>query len=61
MPRATGPAGDEREAGSARCEGEAGASSVEYALLGSLVAAVVAGTVLLLGQEVLDLFTFPWP
>ena len=35
---------------------EEGATSVEYAIMGSLIAAVIVGTVLLLGQQVFDLF-----
>jgi pilus assembly protein Flp/PilA len=36
--------------------GEAAATSIEYALLGSLIAAVIAATVGMLGSQVLDLF-----
>lgn len=35
---------------------EQGATSVEYAIMASLIAAVIAGTVLLLGQTVFGLF-----
>jgi len=39
-----------------------GATAVEYALLASLIAAVIAGLVLTLGQEALTLFTsLNWP
>ena len=34
-----------------------GATSVEYALIASLIAAVIAALVTLLGQDVLGLFT----
>lgn len=40
---------------------ETGATSVEYALIASLIAAVIAGTVGLLGQRVVALFNVPWP
>ena len=36
--------------------GERGASSVEYAIVGALIAAVVAFTVSLLGLDVLELW-----
>ena len=36
---------------------ESGATSVEYALIASLIAAVIAALVTLLGQDVLGLFT----
>jgi len=36
-----------------------GATAVEYALLIALIAAVIFGAVLLLGQSVLGLFTAP--
>jgi pilus assembly protein Flp/PilA len=35
---------------------ESGATAVEYALLASLIAAVIGGTVAALGQQVLTLF-----
>ena len=35
---------------------ERGATAVEYALLASLVAAVIAAVVMVLGQDVLQLF-----
>lgn len=44
-----------------RQDGETGATSVEYALMASLIAAVIAVAVGALGQAVLGLFTFPWP
>ena len=43
---------------------ETGATAVEYALLASLIAAVVAATVVLLGEEVLgafELIVSLWP
>ena len=36
---------------------ESGATAVEYALLASLIAAVIAATVQLIGEELLDAFT----
>jgi Flp pilus assembly pilin Flp len=42
--------------------GESGATSVEYALMASLIAAVIAGAVAALGQQVMALFqTLPIP
>jgi Flp pilus assembly pilin Flp len=38
-------------------EDEAGATSVEYALLISLIATVIAGAVAVVGQQVLGFFT----
>jgi len=35
---------------------ESGATSVEYALIGSLIAAVIGGAVAALGQQVVALF-----
>lgn len=41
---------------------EAGATSVEYALIASLIAAVIVGVVTLLGTDVLTLFdSLTWP
>lgn len=37
--------------------GEQGATAVEYSILGALIAAVVAATLVLLGDEVLILFS----
>ena len=39
-----------------RREDEGGATAVEYALIASLIAAVIAATVMLVGEEVLGLF-----
>ena len=39
-----------------RKEDESGATAVEYALIASFIAAVIAATVLLVGEEVLGLF-----
>ena len=39
---------------------DAGASSAEYALLIALVAAVIVGGVLLLGQALPALYDVPW-
>jgi pilus assembly protein Flp/PilA len=45
-----------------RLEGERGATAVEYSIIASLIAAVVAGTVALLGTTVLGLFqSLPFP
>lgn len=41
-------------------QSDKGASSVEYAILAALIAAVIVGIVLLLGQEVVDLFGLDW-
>jgi Flp pilus assembly pilin Flp len=41
----------------ARAHDELGGAAVEYGLLASLVAGVVAGTVALLGDQVLTFFT----
>jgi len=41
---------------------ETGASAVEYGLLASLIAAVIAGVVATLGEEVVALFeSLQWP
>lgn len=40
---------------------DAGATSIEYAFMASLIAAVIVGSVLLFGQAVADLFVVPWP
>ncbi|HWV27052.1 MAG TPA: Flp family type IVb pilin [Aeromicrobium sp.] len=40
---------------------EAGATSVEYALLAVLIAAVIATAVALLGSTVVGLFVVDWP
>jgi pilus assembly protein Flp/PilA len=41
---------------------EAGATAVEYAIIASLIAAVIAATVVLLGEDVLGLFkSVVWP
>jgi pilus assembly protein Flp/PilA len=41
---------------------ETGATAVEYAIIASLIAAVIAATVVLLGEDVLGLFkSFVWP
>jgi len=43
-------------------QSDEGATAVEYALLASLIAAVIAGLVLTLGQETLALLTsLNWP
>jgi Flp pilus assembly pilin Flp len=39
-----------------RRDDEAGATAVEYALIASFIAAVIAATVALVGEEVLGLF-----
>ncbi len=40
---------------------DTGASAVEYGILASLIAAAIAGSVLLLGQRVVGLFeSLPW-
>jgi pilus assembly protein Flp/PilA len=41
---------------------ETGATAVEYAIIASLIAAVIAATVVLLGEDVLGLFkSVVWP
>ena len=41
--------------------GERGASSIEYALIIVLIAAVIVAIVAILGGVVFDLFDFPFP
>ena len=48
------------EDGRMMLQSDKGASSVEYAILAALIAAVVVGIVLLLGQEVADMFGLDW-
>lgn len=42
-------------------ERDVGATSVEYALMASLIAGVIFGSVSLFGQAVVNLFDIPWP
>lgn len=42
-------------------EREAGAVSVEYALIAALIAVVIVGAVILVGRAVVSLFDVPWP
>jgi len=40
------------------CQDDSAVSAIEYALLGSLIAVVIAGTVGTAGQQLLALFTY---
>ena len=46
---------------STRRASERGATAIEYALIASLIAAVIIGTVTILGADVLGLWSISWP
>lgn len=40
---------------------DAGGTAAEYAIVASLIAAVIAGTVALIGARTAQFFVIPWP